>query len=110
MFNNNGHKKVVSHFVAHSVDFLDVGEYHLGVDSVVRDHSVHVLSGQKVGDASVASEKLPNIVWKQSTKNHKKSPTNCQLFIKLENNFFCLCSLTYILAAFQKLAKKSQPG
>ena len=50
-----------SHFVAHSVDFLYVGEYHLGVDSVVRDHGVHVLSGQKVGDASVASEKLPNI-------------------------------------------------
>ena len=62
LFNNNGHVKVVSHFVAHSVDFLDVGEYHLGVNSVVRDHSVHVLSGQKVGDASVASEKLPNIV------------------------------------------------
>ena len=46
-----------SHFVAHSVDLLDVGEDHLGINSVVGDHGVHVLSGQKVGNASVASGK-----------------------------------------------------
>ena len=45
------------HFVTHSVDLLDVGEDHLGIDSVVADHCVHVVGRQEVGDSGVASEK-----------------------------------------------------
>ena len=45
------------HLVAHPVDLLHVGEDHLGIDSAVRHHGVHVLSRQEIGNASVASEK-----------------------------------------------------
>ena len=42
------------HLVAHSVDLLDVGEDHLGVDPAVPHHGVHVVGGKEVRDASVA--------------------------------------------------------
>jgi hypothetical protein len=45
------------HFVAHSVDLLDVGEDHLGIDAVVGHHRVHVVSGQEVRNSGVASER-----------------------------------------------------
>jgi len=38
--------------VAHSVNFLHVGEDHLGIYSVFLDHATHVLSSQKVRDTS----------------------------------------------------------
>ena len=46
------------HFVTHTVDLLDVGEDHLGIDSVVADHGVHVVGRQEVGDSGVPSEKI----------------------------------------------------
>ena len=38
------------------VDLLDIGEHHLGVEPPGADHLVHVISGNKVGDASKPSD------------------------------------------------------
>ncbi len=51
------------HFVTHTVDLLHVGEDHLGIDSVVADHGVHVVGRQEVGDAGVTSKNKLNIVY-----------------------------------------------
>ena len=38
------------------VDLLDIGEHHLGVEPPGADHLVHVVSGNKVRDASKSSD------------------------------------------------------
>ena len=45
------------HLVAHSVDLLDVGEDHLGIDTLVADHALHVVGSEEVGDASITPGK-----------------------------------------------------
>lgn len=45
-----------SHLVAHPVHLLYVREDHLGVDTVVSHHGLHVVSGQEVGDTSISPE------------------------------------------------------
>jgi hypothetical protein len=42
---------------------LDVGKDHLGVDSAVRDHGVHVVSCQEIGNAGVTPEKKFGHLW-----------------------------------------------
>lgn len=45
--------------VAHPVNLLDVGKYHLGVNPLVLHHGLHVVGGQEVGDAGIT----PKIVY-----------------------------------------------
>ena len=62
---------MVSHFVAHSVHFLHVGEYHLGIDSAVLNHGFHVIGGQEVGNSSITPErKMKEITSKNSAIHH----------------------------------------
>lgn len=40
------------HFVAHSVNLLDIGKYHLGINPLFRNHVVHVVSCKEIRNTS----------------------------------------------------------
>jgi len=48
----------LSQVVTHSVDFLHIGEHHFGINSIVLNHSHHVVSCQKVWYARKSSENI----------------------------------------------------
>ena len=60
---------VLLHFVTHAVNLLDVGEDHFGVQSVVCDHSFHVIGSQEIRNTRVPPEIQQNVITSKAKKH-----------------------------------------
>ena len=50
------------HFIAHSVDFLNVRENHFRVQPAVGNHGLHVISSQEIRNTGITSEIVDTVL------------------------------------------------